>query len=133
MSGATPEDKLLSTVGLCARARRLVMGTPMVCEALRHGGKAPVLAVLEASDTSDNTHRKLVSKCSYYRIPLYRIAAPTAGLAKAVGKAGAVAAVGITDPSLLRACARYLPAPEPPEETSDSPIILNRPEQGQTD
>ena len=45
----TPEDKLLSTLGLCARARKLVMGTPMVCEALRDK-KNPVIAVLEASD-----------------------------------------------------------------------------------
>jgi len=43
-----PEDKLLSTLGLCARARKLVMGTPMVCEALRDK-KTPVIAVLEAS------------------------------------------------------------------------------------
>ena len=50
MSGpvqTTPGEKLLSTLGLCARARKLITGTPMVCEALRQGGKAPVLAVLE--------------------------------------------------------------------------------------
>ena len=77
MSAPTPKDKLLSTVGLCARARKLVMGTPMVCEALRKGGKYPPLAVLEASDTSDNTHAKLSSKCAYYRTPLYRLPVTT--------------------------------------------------------
>lgn len=110
MSAPSPEEKLLSTVGLCARARKLVMGTPMVCEALRKGGKTPVLAVLEASDTSDNTHDKLLSKCSYYRVPLYRLTADTERLARAIGKTGAVAAVGITDESLLKALSRYLPA-----------------------
>ena len=108
MSTLTPEDKLLSTVGLCARARKLVMGTPMVCEALR-SRKPPVLAVLEASDTSDNTHKKLADKCAYYQVPLYRLTADTARLGKAIGKTGAVAAVGLTDENLYRALTRYLP------------------------
>ena len=72
------EEKLLSTLGLCARARKLVTGTPMICEALRKGGKAPVLAVVEAADTSANTHERLLSKCTYYRVPHYRITADTA-------------------------------------------------------
>ena len=103
------EEKLLSTLGLCARARKLVTGTPMICDALRTGGKTPVLAVVEAADTSANTHEKLLSKCTYYRVPHYRISAETLRLARAVGKTGAVAAVGVTDESLLRALARYLP------------------------
>ena len=105
------EEKLLSTLGLCARARKLVVGTPMVCEALRPSRGTPVLAVLEAADTSENTHRKLVSKCTYYRVPLYRMAVDTARLAHAIGKTGAVAAGGITDVSLLKAVSRYLPDP----------------------
>ena len=104
-----PEEKLLSTLGLCARARKLITGTPMVCEAMRTGGKTPVLAVVEASDTSEATHEKLISKCTYYRIPHYRISVDTVCLAHAVGKTGAVAAVGIVDENLLRALSRYLP------------------------
>lgn len=103
------EEKLLSTLGLCARARKLITGTPMICDALRSGGKTPVLAVVEATDTSENTHGKLVSKCTYYHVPLYRITADTVRLAHAVGKTGAVAAVGITDGNLFKALARYLP------------------------
>ncbi len=111
MSTPTPTDKLLSTIGLCARARKLIPGTPMVCEAMRKGGRAAPLLVLEASDTSENTHAKLTSKCAYYGVPHRRIPADTATLGHAIGKSGAVAAVGITDPELLRAIARYLPAP----------------------
>jgi ribosomal protein L7Ae-like RNA K-turn-binding protein len=85
----------------------------MVCEALRAGGKTPVLAVLEAEDTSAATHEKLVSKCTYYRTPHYRIPVNTARLAHAVGKTGAVAAVGVTDENLLRALSRYLPESTP--------------------
>ena len=108
-------DRILSALSLCARARRLVVGTPMVCEAMRKGGKTPVMAVLEASDTSDNTHNKLVSKCTYYQIPLYRLTADTARLAHAVGKTGAVAAVGVTDENFCKALAAHLP----PRETAD--------------
>ena len=117
MSAPGAEDKLLSVLGLCARARKLVTGTPMICEAMRasscgtprRGGKSSVLAVVEAADTSAYTHEKLLSKCTYYRVPHYRISADTLGLARAVGKTGAVAAVGVVDENLLRALAPYLP------------------------
>lgn len=121
MSGMTPEDKLLSTLGLCARARKLVMGTPMVCEAMR-SGKPPVLAVLEASDTSDNTHKKLADKCAYYRVPLYRLAVDTARLGRAIGKAGAVAAVGLTDENLYKAVIPHLPAREDTGEAASKTL-----------
>ena len=108
MSAPTREDKLLSTLGLCARARKLVMGTPMVCEALRDK-RNPVIAVLEASDTSGNTHKKLSDKTAFYGVPLYRLTADTAQLGRAVGKTGAVAAVGVTDENLYKALADKLP------------------------
>ncbi len=116
----TPEDKLLSTLGLCARARKLVMGTPMVCEAMRDK-KATVIAVLEASDTSENTHKKLSDKCAFYRVPLYRLTADTEALGRAVGKTGAVAAVGVTDASLYKALAKHLSAETHGEATPDTP------------
>ncbi len=118
---SAPRDPLLFVLGLCARARKLVVGTPMVCEALRKGGKAPVLAVLEAADTSDNTHGKLTSKCAYYHTPLYRIHVSTEVLAHAIGKSGATAAVGVTDAGLYEALRRHLPPAEvlPPVTTDE--------------
>ncbi len=101
-------DRILSALSLCARARRLVVGTPMVCEAMRKGGKTPVLAVLEASDTSDNTHDKLTSKCAYYGVPLHRIPVTIEELARAIGKSGATAAVGITDENFVHMLTPYL-------------------------
>lgn len=104
------DDKLLSTLGLCAKAGRLVIGTPMVCERLRCKGAADrVLAVLEANDTSDNTHAKITSKCSFYSVPHYRINADAERLAHVIGKTGAVAAVGVLDTELYRALLKYLP------------------------
>ena len=100
------ENHLLSTLGLCARAGKIVVGTPMVCEALREKN-APV-CVLEACDTSDNTHKKLSDKCAFYHVPLYRIGADCAALGRAVGKTGTVAAVAVTDRELFRALEKHL-------------------------
>ncbi len=115
-------DPLLSTLGLCARARKLIIGTPMVCEAMRRGGPGTPLAVLEASDTSENTSEKLRSKCTYYRIPLYRLSADTEALGHAIGKSSLVAAVAVTDAQLLVALGRHLPPP-----TIDPTTIPDRP------
>ena len=43
------ESKLLSSLGLCARARALIIGTPMVIEALRKSGADKPRLVLEAA------------------------------------------------------------------------------------
>ena len=100
------EKKLASTIGLCKRAGYLVFGTPMVCDAMRK--RAGIVMVLEASDTSDNTHEKLVSKCAFYGVPLHRIPLSTQGLGRCIGKLGAVAAVGITNKDLAIAIQRNL-------------------------
>ncbi len=107
--GANDRERLMAAIGLCARARKLVAGTPLVCEALRKGGRTPILAVIEAGDTSANTHDKLTSKCAFYRTPHYRIEATTAELGRAIGKAGVVAAVGVTDPHLFELVGSCLP------------------------
>ena len=99
-------QKLLSTIGLCARAGGLVFGTPMVCQAMQK--KTGVLAVLEASDTSPNTHGRLSSKCDYYHVPHYRIPVTTEELGRCIGKTSAVAAVGITHEGLLTAVKKHL-------------------------
>ena len=99
-------QKLLSTLGLCYRAGGLVFGTPMVCQALQKGNG--ILAVLEASDTSDNTHEKILNKCAFYQTPLYRIPLTTSELGRCIGKTGAVAVVGITHKGLWTAIQKHL-------------------------
>ena len=93
--------KLLGTLGLCRRAGKLVIGTPMVCEKMRAGRS--VCYVFYASDVSDATVKKLQNKCSYYGIPILKIEASREMLGKAVGKSGAVAAVALTDAGFLPA------------------------------
>ena len=93
-------EKILHALGLCARARALICGTPMVCEALRNA-KKPYL-VLEASDNSENTAKKLADKCSFYGVTLVRLPFDGDALARAIGKHARVAAVAINDENLCK-------------------------------
>ena len=87
-------DALLTTIGLAAKAGKLIFGTEQICEALRCGKK--VFLIIEASDTSENTHKRIGDKSSYYGVRKERIDADSASLGSAVGKSP-LAAVGITD------------------------------------
>ena len=107
LSDEAREARLLSTAGLAARAGRIVPGTGLICESLRKG---QILLVLEASDTSENTHKRLSDKTAFYDVPLLRLSADGARLALAFGKKGGkIAAVGITDEGIVRALQKYFP------------------------
>ena len=113
-------SRLGSNLGLCARARALVFGTPMVCEAMR--GKRPPCLVLEASDSSDNTHKRLTDKCNFYNVPHIRLPLSGAELGAAVGKTSTVAAVAITNEQLCKpvlAAWTALCESSPSNDTSD--------------
>ena len=94
------EKKLLSALGICAKAGGLIFGVPLICEAMRHGGKKRPLMVIEASDSSENTHKKITDKFAYYKIKHYRISVGSEMLSTALGKSGVVAAVALTDEHL---------------------------------
>ena len=106
----TPEERegrLLSTAGLAARARRIVIGTELLCDGLRSG---QVCFVLLASDASENTKKRVTDKSAYYGVPLCCLRADCATLARVFGKKnGSIAAVGITDGGIVRAMRKYLP------------------------
>lgn len=114
----TDEKNLLGIIGMCRGAGKAVIGTPMICEYLskRMRGKCvssvtetevglntvPDILVIEASDTSENTHKRLTDKCLYYNVKHVRIRSTCEFLGKAVGK-GTVAAVAVTDRNFCRA------------------------------
>ena len=91
--------KLLGALGLCAKARKLISGTPLICEALRNERTRPCL-VLAASDNSENTAKRLADRCAYYGVRLTVLAVDGDTLSGALGKSGRVAAVALTDPNL---------------------------------
>ena len=102
------EKKLLSTLGLCVRAGKVIFGVPMICEAMRRGGAGKPSLVLEASDTSENTHKRITDKCNFYQIKHIRLTCDGTLLAAALGKTASLAAVAVTDPSMSQMVERVL-------------------------
>lgn len=100
--------KLLSALGLCAKARKLVFGVPMICEALRKGGRNAPLIIFEAADTSENTHKKIADKAAYYKVRTVRLKCDGAALASALGKTSSLGAVAITDKEMSRMAEQYI-------------------------
>lgn len=94
--------RLLHALGICAKARGLVFGVPMICEALGvKGNKKPIL-VLEAAGNAENSEKKLSDKCAFYGVRLEKTGIDGETLARAVGKTGRLAAVALTDENLCR-------------------------------
>lgn len=91
---------VLGALGLCARAGKLVYGIPMICEALKSGGKNRPVLVVEASDTSDNSHKRIQDRCRFYGTEVLRIEITGGELGAAVGKTTMLGAVGVTDAGL---------------------------------
>ncbi len=102
------EQRLLGALGLCARARKLIFGVPMICDAMKKGGKDAPLIIFEASDSSENTHKKIADKSAYYKVRTVRLNCDGATLASALGKTSSLAAVAITDIQMCRMVEKYI-------------------------
>ena len=103
------EKNLLGVIGMCRGAGKAIVGTDMVCEFLRKNSEKKrknteeiEVLVIEASDTSENTHKKISDKCVYYNVKHIRLEATSEILGRAVGKR-ATAAVAIADKNFCRA------------------------------
>lgn len=101
---------LLRMLGLAAKAGKLVFGTEMICDALRKGGVKRPLLVVEASDTSSGTHKKITDKCSYYGVKTVRVPYEMEKLSEALGKRSLVSAVGVCDENFVKAISGKLDA-----------------------
>lgn len=86
-------DRILSCVGLCRKAGKLIAGTELTVEAIR-GGK--IKLALLSSDASRNTEKRIGDCCSYRHVELIRLPYTSEALGAAVGKAS-TASAGITD------------------------------------
>ena len=100
--------RLTSSLGLCAKAGKLIFGVPMICEALRRGGKSAPIMVIEASDTSDNTHKRITDKCNFYKTRHVRVECTGEQLAAALGKSTSLGAVAVTDENLSLLVEKYI-------------------------
>ena len=97
-------QRAMRLLGLAARAGRTVVGVPLICTALQRGAKDKTpLLVVEAADSSANTHKRITDRTAFYGVQAVRADVDCATLAIAVGKRDAlVAAVGVTEPHLAR-------------------------------
>ena len=94
------------SLGLCAKAGKLIYGVPMIIEAMQKGKR--VYLVIEASDTSDNTHKRITDKCSFYGVETIRIDADCIELSSYVGKSSMLAAVAVTDEGFYKMVSKNL-------------------------
>ena len=102
------ETRILQCLGLCVKAGKTVLGVPMICEALRRGGASAPVSVWEASDTSENTHKRITDKCSYYKVKHIRLACSGAELAAALGKTSSLAAVAVIDENMKKMIEKHI-------------------------
>ena len=100
--------KILSSLGLCAKAGKLIYGVPMICDALKKGGANKPVLIIEASDTSDGTHKKIADKSAFYQVRTVRIDCDGATLASALGKTASLAAVAIKDKDMCKIVEKYI-------------------------
>ena len=102
------KKRLLSALGLCAKAGKMIFGVPMICEALRKSGNAKPVLVIEASDASEGTHKRIADKTAFYGVRTVRIDCDGATLASALGKTASLAAVAIKDKDVCKLVEKYI-------------------------
>jgi len=77
------ENRVISFLGLCMRAGRIISGQEACVDLIRQGQAA--LALMDAS-ASDNTRKRLTDACRSHDVALYELSAGTLGAA--IGKKG---------------------------------------------
>lgn len=87
-------SKLGMMIGLCSRARSLVCGTSLACDAVRQG---KALMLLYACDASANTKKKITNCAAYYGVRAHEVLLDIHEMGKYTGKGTAVSCVAITD------------------------------------
>lgn len=90
-------NKVLSTLGLCACARKISYGETL----LKEIKSKKVYYVVVASDASDNSKKRIVDKCNFYKCE-YIIILDKESISKAIGRLDLVSAVGIKDFNLIK-------------------------------
>lgn len=90
-------NRILSTLGLCACARKISYGETL----LKEIKNKKVYYVVVASDASDNSKKRVIDKCNFYKCE-YSVALSKESISKAIGRIDLVSAVGIKDLNLIK-------------------------------
>ena len=92
------KKSFLSMLGIARKAGKLVVSTPMVCEAMRKK-KKPCLVIV-AQNASESTKKKLITKSEYYKIRVIVSDIEKEELSQSVGKESIIATVAVTEENL---------------------------------
>jgi ribosomal protein L7Ae-like RNA K-turn-binding protein len=84
-------------LGFATRAGRVIIGTELVCGAMKRTGKDALKIVLIASDASEGTKKKIRNKGEFYGIETKVIDIDSAQLGRLMGKTFGPATVAISD------------------------------------
>lgn len=103
-------DRVLSFLGLCRRAKKLVIGA-QTCEASVKEGKS--FLVLYARDAAANSLKRVRSACEAHGVPMRCVNRDKATLSAALGRLCAVASV--EDRGFADKLTEMLGAPDRPE------------------
>ncbi len=98
-------DKLKGMLGLARKAGRLAAGTQLACDAVRAG---TCNLMLLASDTSENSRKRVLNCCKFYHQKITVTEIGRADLAHCIGRSGYVSAVAILDPGFAAAIGRMV-------------------------
>jgi ribosomal protein L7Ae-like RNA K-turn-binding protein len=77
----------------------------MIVEAMQKGKR--VYLVLEAADTSANTHKKITDKCNFYGVERIKLEFDSGELSSSVGKSSSLAAVAVVDEGFYKMIKKY--------------------------
>ena len=88
-------NKLLGMMGLAARAGKIAAGTEIVTDKIKAGKSVEL--VLIASDVSQNTLKKIVNCCEYYKKEYVQLQFTRDEISHAVGKSCLTSSVAILD------------------------------------
>ena len=90
-------NKVLNTLGICTCARKISYGETL----LKEIKNKKVYFVVVASDASDNSKKRIIDKCKFYKCE-YSVILDKASITKAIGRIDLVSAVGIKDYNLVK-------------------------------
>ena len=90
-------NKGLNTIGMCKCANKISYGETLIKDIQ----KRVVSLVVICNDTSDNSKKKIIDKCNFYKCE-YIIAYTQVEICKVIARVDPVSAIGIKDSNLAK-------------------------------
>lgn len=90
-------NKILNTLGICTCARKISYGETLLKEIKNR----KVYFVVVASDASENSKKRIIDKCNFYKCE-YTVILDKVSITRAIGRIDLVSAVGIKDYNLVK-------------------------------